>query len=250
MKKLDLSRLQNAEHLALMNDLYSLLSEANIEALNPLKAQLKQGTDRSEAGQLQIRKNEHTEALASLDNRRDNIYRGLVLRVQSQEFSLTEEVRKHAQKVALVVNTYGNFTAHNYQKETTEIQNFIADLKSADYLPAVQGIGLEQWVNWLETANQEFHALYTERRDDYAGQTAYDMKNIRKELDDTYRKIIQTIEALAILQPSEALKTLTAKLNTSLTHWQNVLAQRGGKHKGKTKEAVVENQPTNETQEA
>lgn len=238
MKTIKLSNLQNAEHLALMNDLYSLLSEANIEALNPLNAQLKQGTDRSEAGQLQIRKNEHTETLASLDNRRDNIYRGLVLRVQSEEFSLTEEVKKHARKVALVVKTYGNFTAHNYQKETTEIQNFIADLKSADYLPAVQSIGLEQWVNWLETANNEFHALYTERRDDYAGQTAYDMKNIRKELDDTYRKIIQTIEALAILQPSEALTTLMAKINASVTQWQNVLAVRSGKKGGKDSQAM------------
>lgn len=233
MKQIHLSRLQNAEHLALMNDLHSLLTEAKIEALNPLKTQLKQGTDQAEAGQLQIRKNEHTETLASLDNKRDNIYRGLVLRVQSEEYSLTEEVRKHAQKVALVVKTYGNFTAHNYQKETTEIQNFIADLKSDDYLPAVQGIGLEQWVNWLETANNEFHTLYTQRRDDYAGQTAYDMKNIRKELDETFRKIMQTIEALAILQPSEALNTLIAKINASITQWQNVLAVRSGKQGNK-----------------
>lgn len=47
------------------------------------------------------------------------------------------------------MGTYGNFTKHNYQKETTEIQNLVADLKSAEYLPLVQKIGLEQWVEWL-----------------------------------------------------------------------------------------------------
>ena len=229
MKQIHLSRLQNAEHLALINDLYSLLNQANIEALDALKNQLKKGIDQAEAGQLQIRKNEHTQALVSLDDKRDNMYRGLVLRVQSEEFSLTEEVQKAAQKVALVIKTYGNFTLYNYQKETTVIQNFVADLKSSDYLPAVQKIGLEQWVNWLETANNEFHALYTQRRDEYAGQTSYDMKNIRKEIDDTFRKIMQTIDALAILQPSEALATLIAKTNTSIDQWNDTLAQRSGK---------------------
>lgn len=229
MKTIKLSNLQNAEHLALMNDLHLLLTEAKIEALNSLKTELKTGTDKADAGVLQVKKNEHTQELAILDDKRDAIYRGLVLRVQSEEYSLTEDVRKAAQKVALVVKTYGNFTAHNYQKETTEIQNFVADLKSEEYRSAAEMIGVTQWVNWLETANNAFHTLYTQRRDDYAGKTAYDMKNIRKELDETFRKIIQTIEALAILQPSEALNTLMAKINASITHWQNVLAVRSGK---------------------
>lgn len=70
------------------------------------------------------------------------------------------------------------------------------------------------------------------------------MKSIRKDLDETYRKIIQTIDALAILQPSEALNILMAKANTSIDKWNSILAQRSGKQSKKSE------QPTeNDSQE-
>lgn len=229
MKKIELSRLQNAEHLSLMNDVLALLNEANIEVLNPLKTQLSEGVKKAEAAQVQIRKSEHTEGLVALDEIRDKLYRGLVLRVQSEELSKLNANQEAAKKIALIINTYGNFVQHNYQKETTEIQNFIADLKSADYTPSVQKIGLTEWVNWLEEANNAFHSRYMERRDEYAAQPVYDVKNIRKELDGTFRKIQETANALAILQTSDALKTFIAKVNVSIGKWKELLAQRNGK---------------------
>lgn len=233
MKTIHLSRLQNAEHLALMTDFLTLLNEANIIALANLKTQLSEGVQKAEAAQMQIRKNEHTEGLVSLDEKRDKLYRGLVLRVQSEELSKLEEHQQAAKKVLLVINTYGNFVQHNYQKETTEIQNFVADLKSAEYLPSVKKIGLEEWVNWLEDANTAFSNRYTERRDEYAAQPVYDLKNIRKDLDILFKKIQETVEALEILQPSEEVATLTAKANASITKWKDILAQRQGKKSDK-----------------
>lgn len=232
MKKVDLTKLQNAEHLALMSDILALLTEANIQPFEELKTLLQTGVAQAEAGQVQIRKSEHTEELVKLDDHRDMLYRGLVLRVQSEQCSEVEDLRKAAQKVALVVDTYGNFTKHNYQKETMEIQNFLADLKSEEYLPFVKKIGVEQWATWLENANNKFHKAYTDRRDEYAAQPSFDMKNIRKELDETFKKICQTADALAILQPSEALNTFIAKAEASITKWNEIIAQRRKKKGG------------------
>lgn len=229
MKKIDLTKLHNTEHLALMTDVLKLLNEANIEALATLQTDLAQKVASSEAAQKQIRKSEHTSDLVSLDEKRDRIYRGLVFRLKAEELAEVEARREAAKKVALVVDTYGNFTKFNYRKETAEITNLLADLKSAEYLPAVKKTGLEEWVGWLETANKAFETLYDQRRDNYAEQPEVDMKNIRRELDALFKKIQETAGALAILQPSDALATFIAKTNATIDKWKEVLAQRGGK---------------------
>ncbi len=234
MKKIELSRLQNSEHLALMTDVLKLLTEANLPEMESLKTQLGEKVTEAEAAQKQIRKNEHTDKVVVLDQNRDNLYRGLVLRLQSEEFSLVEDRKKAAAKVALIVKTYGNFTTYNYQKETIEIQNFVSELKSDDYLPSVKKIGLEEWVTWLEAANTEFNTLYTNRRDEYAAQPTYDVKNIRKDLDALFKKTQQTAEALALLQPSEALNVFIAKVDTSVSKWRDILAQRSAIRSGKS----------------
>lgn len=238
MKKIELSRLQNSEHLALMTDVLKLLTEANLPEMESLKTQLGEKVTEAEAAQKQIRKNEHTDKLVVLDQNRDNLYRGLVLRLQSEEFSLVEDRKKAAAKVALIVKTYGNFTTYNYQKETIEIQNFVSELKSDDYLPSVKKIGLEEWVTWLEAANTEFNTLYTSRRDEYAAQPTYDVKNIRKDLDALFKKTQQTAEALALLQPSEALNVFIAKVDTSVSKWRDILAQRSASRTDKKENAT------------
>lgn len=95
---------------------------------------MKRRVKASEEVQKQIRKSEHTKDLANLDEKRDRIYRGMVLRLQSEELS-------------------------------------------------------EEWVNWLATVNKDFETLYDQRRDDYAEQPTIDMKNIRKELNTSFKKI-------------------------------------------------------------
>lgn len=236
MKSIYLSRLQNSEHLILMKDIHILLSEVNIEHLENLKNELGEKIKLSEASQTQMRKSYHTNELIELDNKRNTFYKGFLLKVQSESFSGIEDRKKDAKKVLLVINRYGNLTKFNYQKETIEIQNFLTELKSSEYLPCIKKIGALEWLNWLETANNTFKELYNERRDEYASQVSYDNKSIRKEMDIIFKNIQKTIEALHILQPSDILNTFTSKVNTSLNKWRDILAQRIGR--GSTSQSV------------
>ncbi|GET45741.1 DUF6261 family protein [Capnocytophaga felis] len=236
MIKINLGKLQNAEHLALMSDVLDLLTQANLQPLGALKEALAVQVAHEREAQKQIRKNQYTQELEMLDDKRDALYRGLVLRVESETYSPLEETQKAAEKVQIVVDTYGNFTKYNYQKETADIQNFVADLRSEKFLTAVQKIGLEQWVSWLEAANEAFRTKHNQRRDEYAEQPAYNLKAIRKEADELFCKVQQTASALAILQPDDTLKTFMSKLDASVTKWKEVIAQRSG-NKGGKKEA-------------
>lgn len=229
MKKIGLSKLQNTEHLALMEDVLKLLKETNIEPLKELTSAFESQVTRAEEAQKQIRKSEHTQELATLDEKRDDIYRGLAHRVQAELFAPVQERKKAAQKVQIVLDTYGNFTKENYRKETRTIQDFVTELRSESYLDSVQKIGLQEWVGWLEEANNTFDTLFSSRRDEYAAQPVYDVKALRKELDETFRKLQETTKALSILQPSDTLKTFIAKADATITKWQEVIWQRDGK---------------------
>ena len=229
MKKLDLTKLQNAEHFALMTDTAKLLNEANIAQLAEIKAKIDKLVADEDAAQQQIRKSEHTEKLITLDEKRDKIYRGLVLHLQSEQLCPDENRAAAANKLMIVVDTYGNFTAHNYQKETAEIYNFIQSLKDESLKTAVAAAGITEWIDWLEKANKDFKDLFDSRRDEYAAQPVYDLKNIRKDLDEQFKELQKNTDALAILSPSDALTLLTSKLDTSIQKWKDTMAQRSAK---------------------
>ncbi len=196
MKTIHLSRLQNVEHLAFVSDIVTLLENVDIEVLNEVKAQFSTSVNNEELAQKEIIKSEHTQSLAELDRKRDDFYRGL--------------------EVMIVLDTYGTIISSNYQKETTEIQNIIADLKSVTYTSDVTKIGLTQWITWLEEANNEFNQTYISRRDEYASRPDYNLKAIRKESDTLFKKIQEIVGALQVLQPTE--------------QWKEILALRKGRN--------------------
>lgn len=226
MKTIDLHSLQNAEHLALMRDLLAVLKEANIEALIPLKEKFVQQVDLEESAQKQITKSGYTATLVELDQSRDEIFRGLVLRVQSELLTQDENRRKSAQQIKIVIDTYGNFTQHNLQKETIEIENLLQDLKSERYTSLSTDIGLNDWIGWLEEANNKFETTYTSRRDEYANRPDLNLKSIRNQSDILFKELCKMTAALEVLQPSESLHELISKADTSISKWRDILSQR------------------------
>ncbi len=230
MKTIHLSRLQNAEHLAFVSDIATLLENVDIDVLNELKTQFATSVNNEELAQKEIIKSEHTQSLAELDRKRDDFYRGLVHKIKSEHYSKLESNRKSAEKVMIVLDTYGTIISSNYQKETTEIQNIIADLKSVTYTSDVTKIGLTQWITWLEEANNEFNQTYISRRDEYASRPDYNLKAIRKESDTLFKKIQEIVGALQVLQPTEQLSEFITKANASIDKWKEILALRKGRN--------------------
>ncbi len=226
MKTLNLIRLQNAEHLAFMSDLLALLKEANIELLAPLTNQFTSQVELEAMAQKEITKSSYTAKLNELDQKRDNIFRGLTLCVQAELFSEDQDQKKAANEIQIVLQTYGNFTKHNFQKETTEIENLLNDLKSEKYTAFANSIGLGKWIGWLENANNQFQAIYTSRRDEYAERPDLNLRVIRKDSDTLFKELRKITDALGVLQPSESLTQLVAKADISIEQWRETLNKR------------------------
>lgn len=229
MKKLQLLKLQNSEHLAFFTDVVALLNEANLPQLQTLKTKIAAEVQAEDDAQKQILKSAHTQKLESLDARRDEIFRGFVLRLQSEQLAADEARRDAANRLLIVTDTYGNINRVNLQKETTEINNMLQDLNSDKYRPDVATVAVEDWIVWLTAANTDFNDLYTDRRDEYAAMPDFDMKKIRKTIDADFDALQQTIAAMEILNPSPELETLRTKLDSSIQQWKDTLAQRQGR---------------------
>ncbi len=226
MKTIPLKHLQNAEHLALMSDLLVLLKETNLEPLAPLTAEFTKQIELEDLAQKEIIKSSYTAKIIELDQKRDDIYRGLTLRVQSEMFSEDENEKKAAEEIEIVLKTYGNFTKHNLRKETTEIENLLNDLKNEKYTVFAENIGLVKWINWLETANNKFQEAYNLRRDEYADRPELSLRDIRRDSDLLFKEFRKITEALEILQPSEDLKTLVTKADITIEKWRDTLSKR------------------------
>lgn len=231
MKSINLNRLQNVEYHALMLDTLKLVTESQLEGLTPLKTAMLPMVEQLNAGLMQVRKSEHTKKLNQLDEVRDNYFRGMVLRVQSENFSPDTALREKAYKLKILLDTYKNLTRENLRKQTDLVRNLLEELQSADYQAAATAVGLTGWITALQKANADFETLYDTRRDETASAPEINLSKIRKELDSQYRKLLKTIEAMEILQPSEAVSTLIAKLDAIFIKWNETLALRYPKKK-------------------
>ncbi|MDO4727804.1 MAG: DUF6261 family protein [Bacteroidota bacterium] len=228
MKTIDLTKLHNAEHLALMTELQHLISDSKLPPFEELKKTFIDLVAKEEA-QKQIVKSQYTENLADLDKKRYELYRGMVLRIQSELYFPKEERQKSARKIQIVLDTYGKVSLSNYEKETIELQNLIIDLKASAFAKDIRTTGILEWIAELERANNEFHTVYTMRRDEYASKVSYDMKSIRRDLDIAFKRLREITTAMKILQPSEELNVLINKANVTINKWRDIIAQRNSK---------------------
>ncbi len=226
MKTLNLNNLQNAEHLSFIGNLLELLNEANIPSLSELQNKLAKQVSLEAAAQKEVIKSNKTNNLRILDKNRDDILRGLILRVKSEVLTPNIERKEAAKIIKIVINKYGNFGSHNYQSQTVEIKGLVRKLRTEKYIQAVTTIGLTEWLDWLEQENYKFEEVYIARRNEYAKRPKYNLKKIRKETDLVFKDIRKIINALQLFQPSEQLTILIAKANVTINHWREILNKR------------------------
>lgn len=222
MNKYLLRKLKNAEHLLFMQQISALLTEANIEKINALNTELKTYIAKADEGQKQIRKSEHTQTLITLDKKRDNLYIGLITRLKAEEYSPIAERKEAARMLKIVIDTYKNPVRLNLIEETSVLKNLITELKNAKYTETVKKTGLTEWIQWLEEANNEFLNTHENRRDQAAEKIVVDNKAVRKDLDNTYKKIQVRIEALSELEPSDTLETLKKKIEATVEKYKAI----------------------------
>ena len=237
IKGLAIASLQNHEHYGFVTEVKLALEQANIESLATLLGKFTPLVEEENKSLEVVAKSEHTHRLKELDRNRDNMFRGLSACVNEAYYSPTKEEREAAVLIKILLKTYGNIISESFESQHSKTQNLIQDLRADKYTAAVKKISLARWVNWLEEAENTFMELYRTRRDERASTIAGTraLRLIRKDIDVVYREIIMHLNALAVIQPTEALNQLIARINIHIDKLVALKANRSTRAKKSVK---------------
>jgi hypothetical protein len=175
-----------------------------------------------------ILKSEYTVEINAQDHVRDGIFRGFAEAVQSARHHFDPDKRKSAGKVNVVLEHYGNIAAKTFDQETAAIDDMLREL-NGQYSDDVIRIGLNEWTKQLDTENQTFKHLMSERYTEAARRPTVRMKTARAETDKTLRTMLDMVDALVKVNGDEAYLPFVNELNAVSERYRNQLAQAAGR---------------------
>ena len=93
----------------------------------------------------------------------------------------------------------------------------------------VATVGITEWMNELDAANKRVSQLMMDRYGENAMKTDLVLKQVRTDIDKTYRDITARINALALVDETGNYAEFIRLLNAIIARYVNTVAQRTGK---------------------
>jgi hypothetical protein len=236
LRALDTNRFRNDEHFLFFYGVLDLINRIGALALKIEKEfeVFRACFSNEDEALKKISKSAVTAKINDADTVRDITFRGMV---DTNTIALNHydpEVAEAAQSLKIPFDAYGNLAKLPLKEETSGIINLMQELRGK-YAAAVQKAGLTGWVNKLETDNNTFFTLFTERNDENAARTQLKMKECRLETERAYEAIVERINALIVIEGETDYADFVSKLNSLIDKFNNDVAVRIGKAKAKKK---------------
>lgn len=229
--KLKLKDLRNEEHYKFNLDLAGLVNQFTPEALGiQTLYPAHQAALADEAALLNVvRASTLTDDLIEADRLRDETYRGLSGTVRSARNHFDPEIRKSANELNLLFETYGEVADRPYDQESAAIIKLITELEGP-YLAEVTTLGLASWVTELKKRNNAFNSLKDQRYSEATAKPSQSLKLTRLKTDRAYRAIEKRINALIEINGAQAYSGFAGGLNQRIENYRLLLAQRQGRN--------------------
>ncbi len=230
IKNIDLIPLHNEEHFQFQTLFLNLVREHTALALKidvPLQELYLPSYEKEDECLKLIFKSSFTPLLAEMDAARDRLARGLTLLVEAYSYHFDQDVAQAANRLQILLDTYGKIYEKPYDKETIAIYDLIQDL-NGEYAADASRIGLEDWIRELDSCNGQFEELKKERALESTGKTGLRMKTVRKEIDAAYRTLIKCIDVLMIVEGEAAYLAFAKEHNIHIEHYKYLIVQRRG----------------------
>ena len=248
---LNVRRLHNAEFINFFTDLKKHLADGltnttlppplgkSINAQNTLCDELNAAHRLDQASQL-------ADLITDKDAERDSLVMGLMATCEAGKRHPNGQKRAAFGLLRRNLQVYGSskeLTQQTLSGETTDIASLIADWRTKPELTAAwQLVGLGEWLDALEAANNAFKAAYAQRSVETATTTLlYTLEEKRAEAARHYTALLDLIGSYyRTTEGAEPWLGLVAVLNAHIETYSNLLAQREGRvTAGKAKEANV-----------
>ena len=177
-----------------------------------------------------VQKSEFTQEIEEQDEVRDDIFYGFKTAVKSALNHYSQDLRKAAKKVEIVLDSYGNIARKSFDQETAAIDDIIRELNDSRKVEIDQ-LGLQMWLVMLSKENDTFKRIMESRYSQSANRPTLRMRNTRQIVDSLFRGILNFIEAYTTLNGMQKHENFLKELNAVSERYKNLLAQAEGKRK-------------------
>jgi hypothetical protein len=192
-----------------------------------------------------IRRSEYTVKKAEADSARDSIYSGISSLVHTNLRHFDPAIRDSAKHVYNLLENYGDLVNADYDAETAGINSVVTRLNSADYILAVQALGIGPWLVELANQNALFRSYVDDAVEEQVNKPSITFRQARRETDDTLRRITTRVNSLIDLNGIETYAAFVEKFNVHTNRYNNLTREHYGRIHAKTDIAPAKIAPIN-----
>ncbi|MBQ5741659.1 MAG: hypothetical protein IIV53_07410 [Bacteroidaceae bacterium] len=171
-------------------------------------------------------KSEFTDTLNELDTARDDAYMGLKGIVEGYAKVPDAGMKAASKALGQLITDYRIDVRVQRDQESGLLSNFIADLQGK-CAPHVQTLHLEEVVQVMKTANDNYIAVRENRTEERMLKEKNALENARKATDAAYRNFIAMVNALALVEGDADYADFIDYMNTLISEYKaEVLNQK------------------------
>lgn len=244
----DLQNYRNGEFIQFMITVKNKCTE-----LNPAALKIDTQVDELAANILRIDNlykpytgSDITPELVVLDARRDSALIGIRGLAESYTNHFDAEKKMAGEEILASIEHYGSkIYLKNYVEESTIVRAIVSDFETDQNLQAaVLLLQIQDWVQEMRDANNQFQLKYEERINENSGQeTSLDL--LRVETTTSYRTLVSFINSYEVISPSDDLTLLIDRINQTILQYNQIVANRVANGEGKTAMNEIGTTPEN-----
>ena len=220
---------------------YSLIQATGAEALHITDKAAEFGASLDSLNSIVKRATAYvsTQKLSDADRVRDNALGVLMQIINAHRTSVIANKKAAALALDAIVAPYKGIRDHEKGAETREVAGLISVLNTEEATAYLTTLNLTEELEALVLKNAQFEVLMSgklEEEVERTPQTDIETTELRKQIDAQYADIVQTVNAYAIVQPTDEINGFIAQMNALITLTKRSAASvgKGGKEEEPT----------------
>ena len=169
--------------------------------------------------------NPATASATDADVERDQSWRGINAYVKAMCSHPTDDVASAATEAKSLFDKYGDPTSLAQTEESGVLHNLLQDLETFDSSKRTS-LALDVWIADLKTKEEAFLAAAARRTEADAARQVGIVKETRTAADAAYRSLVDTVNALAMIEGDEEYATFIEHVNAVVERQKGILKAR------------------------
>jgi hypothetical protein len=234
IKKVNLHALQNEEHAGFNTYLQEYINQYDAATLNVTDqaADHKAKLDDEKSVLDLVQKNTYSERLNTAEDARDYPIRGFFKVVKGMLHHFNPALEQAAANVDLINKNFSDITYLSNEKQTAASESYLAALQAAQ--ADITTLGLADWVTEMKAKQANFELVVKSRNTEDDARPAFNMKAARIATDQSYKAIVDRINALITIDGDAKYAPFVTSLNNRIDQYNTSIAQRKGRNKPDT----------------